>query len=70
MAMLGRLGKEAVAAVGLSMQPFRLIQATFMGLSVGTTALVARATGAGEPGRGRSGGRGSPSSSPCFSGWP
>jgi putative MATE family efflux protein len=47
MAMLGRLGKEAVAAVGLSMQPFRLIQATFMGLSVGTTALVARATGAG-----------------------
>ncbi|HHY44468.1 MAG TPA: MATE family efflux transporter [Firmicutes bacterium] len=47
MAMLGRLGKEAVAAVGLSMQPFQLIQATFMGLSVGTTALVARATGAG-----------------------
>jgi len=47
MAMLGRLGKEAVTAVGLSMQPFRLIQATFMGLSVGTTALVARATGAG-----------------------
>jgi len=47
MAMLGRLGKEAVAAVSLSMQPFQLIQATFMGLSVGTTAIVARATGAG-----------------------
>ena len=47
MAMLGRLGKEAVAAVGLSMQPFQLINATFMGLSVGTTALSARAVGAG-----------------------
>lgn len=47
MAMLGRLGKEAVAAVGLSMQPFNLINATFMGLSVGTTALCARAVGAG-----------------------
>lgn len=48
MAMLGRLGKEAVTAVGLSMQPFNLINATFMGLSVGTTALCARATGAGK----------------------
>lgn len=46
-AMVGRLGKEAVAAVGLSMQPFMLINAAFMGLSVGTTALSARAVGAG-----------------------
>ncbi len=47
MAMVGRLGKDAVAAVGLSMQPFFLINALFMGLSVGTTALSARAIGAG-----------------------
>ncbi len=46
-AMVGRLGKESTAAIGLSMQPFQLINATFMGLSVGTTALAARATGAG-----------------------
>ena len=46
-AMVGRLGKESTAAIGLSMQPFHLINATFMGLSVGTTALAARATGAG-----------------------
>lgn len=47
MMMVGRLGADSVAAVGLSMQPFNLINATFMGLSVGTTALAARATGAG-----------------------
>lgn len=46
-AMVGRLGKESTAAIGLSMQPFNLINATFMGLSVGTTALAARAYGAG-----------------------
>ncbi len=46
-AMVGRLGKDSVAAVGLSMQPFFLINALFMGLSVGTTALSARAIGAG-----------------------
>lgn len=47
MAMVGRLGADSVAAIGLSMQPFNFINATFQGLSVGTTALVARATGAG-----------------------
>ncbi|QUL98086.1 MAG: MATE family efflux transporter [Candidatus Fermentithermobacillus carboniphilus] len=46
MAMVGRLGAESVAAIGLSMQPFFLINAVFMGLSVGTTSLCARATGA------------------------
>lgn len=46
-AMVGRLGKEATAAIGLSMQPFQLLNATFMGLSIGTTALAARAIGAG-----------------------
>lgn len=47
MAMLGRLGAESVTAVGLSMQPFFLVNALFMGLSVGTTALSARAVGSG-----------------------
>lgn len=46
MAMVGRLGEDSVAAIGLSMQPFFLINAVFMGLSVGTTALFARASGA------------------------
>ncbi|ADL07766.1 MATE efflux family protein [Thermosediminibacter oceani DSM 16646] len=45
MAMVGRLGAEAVAAIGLSMQPFFLLNAIFMGISVGTTALSARAAG-------------------------
>ncbi|TYP54909.1 MATE family efflux transporter [Thermosediminibacter litoriperuensis] len=48
MAMVGRLGAEAVAAVGLSMQPFFLLNAIFMGISVGTTALSARAVGSGD----------------------
>ena len=47
-AMVGRLGKESTTAVGLSMQPFFLVNALFMGLSTGTTALVARAVGAGD----------------------
>ncbi|MEW6229236.1 MAG: MATE family efflux transporter [Bacillota bacterium] len=46
MAMVGRLGASAIAAVGLSMQPLFLGQGVFMGLSVGTTALVARFIGA------------------------
>ncbi len=46
-AMVGRLGKESTTAVGLSMQPFFLINAVFMGLSAGTTALVSRSVGAG-----------------------
>ena len=48
MAMVGRLGPEAIAASGLSNYPFMLISSTFMGLSVGTTALVARFFGAGD----------------------
>ncbi|MFO7151627.1 MAG: MATE family efflux transporter [Bacillota bacterium] len=48
MAMVGRLGAEAVAAVGLSMNPFNLLNALIMGISVGTTALVARAVGSGD----------------------
>lgn len=48
MAMVGRLGASAIAASGLSFQPFMLVSNTFMGLSVGTTALVARFIGAGD----------------------
>ncbi len=46
-AMVGRLGENSLAAVGLSMQPFFLMNALFMGLSIGTTTLSARAVGAG-----------------------
>lgn len=53
MIMVGRLGEvegpRAIAAVGLSNQPIFFAMAVFMALNVGTTALVARFTGAGEP---------------------
>jgi len=49
MILVGRLGAEAITAVGLSFQPFWLLQGLFMGLGAGTTALVARLTGAGDP---------------------
>lgn len=48
MIMVGRLGAVAITAVGLSFQPLWLIQGFFMGLGAGTTALVARFTGAGQ----------------------
>lgn len=47
MVMVGRVGAEAVAAVGLTTQPFLLLLAIFMALNVGTTVIVARAVGAG-----------------------
>lgn len=47
MMMIGRLGSAAVAGIGLSFQPFIFVFAVFGGLAVGTTALVARHTGAG-----------------------
>lgn len=47
MMMVGRVGAEAVAAVGLTMQPIFFALAAFMALGVGTTAIVARAIGAG-----------------------
>lgn len=49
MIMVGRLGAAAITAIGLSFQPFWFVQGFFMGLGAGTTALVARFTGAGEP---------------------
>lgn len=49
MIMVGHLGAAAITAVGLSFQPLWLVMGFFMGLGAGTTALVARFTGAGEP---------------------
>jgi len=49
MMMVGHLGSEAIAAVGLSMQPLWMLMGFFMGLGAGTTALVARFTGAHRP---------------------
>lgn len=46
MIMVGRLGPEAIAAVGLSNQPVFFAQGIFQALNVGTTALVARLFGA------------------------
>lgn len=48
MAMVGRLGQAAIAAVGLSFRPLFVGQAIFLGLGVATTALVARFIGAGD----------------------
>lgn len=47
MVMVGRVGAEAVASVGLTMQPFFLFMALFMALNVGTTVIVARSVGSG-----------------------
>ena len=48
-AFVGRLGyREAMAAVGLSEQILMVIFSVVMSVAVGTTALVARFTGAGD----------------------
>ena len=44
--MVGRLGPEAIAAVGLGTAPVMTIIPVFFAISVGTTALVSRAFGA------------------------
>ncbi len=46
MAMVGRLGPEAVAAVGLSFRPLFFVMSVFLGIGAGTTAMVARFIGA------------------------
>ncbi|NLJ59693.1 MAG: MATE family efflux transporter [Firmicutes bacterium] len=48
MIMVGRLGPAAIAAVGLTNQPVFFAMAAFIALNVGTTAVIARAIGAGE----------------------
>ena len=45
---IGSLGGDAVAAVGVGQRVFFAVQAVLMAVSVGTTALVARAWGAGD----------------------
>lgn len=49
MIMVGRVGPEALTAVGLTNQLVFFSLAGFMALNVGTTALVARFIGASEP---------------------
>jgi len=49
MAMVGSLGASAIAAIGLSDMPMMTAMSLFAAISVGTTALVARAIGAKNP---------------------
>jgi putative MATE family efflux protein len=49
MIQVGRVGPEAITAVGLTNQPVMLLMAIFQALNVGTTALVARFIGMGKP---------------------
>lgn len=53
MAMVGSLGAVAIAAVGLGDTPIATLMAIFAALATGTTALVARYTGAKEPEKAR-----------------
>jgi len=52
-AMVGELGHEAVAAVGLVGQPRMIFMSLFFALNVGCTAVVARRKGAGEQAQAR-----------------
>jgi putative MATE family efflux protein len=49
MAMVGSIGAFAIAAIGLSDMPMMTIMAVFAAISVGATALSARAIGAKKP---------------------
>ena len=53
-AMLGRLGTEALAAVGYATQFFFLAQSCLLALSIACVAQMSRAIGAGAPERARS----------------
>ncbi|OPH61269.1 hypothetical protein BC351_15120 [Paenibacillus ferrarius] len=48
MILVGHLGATAVAAVGLTSQPYLLMTVVFAALNTGTTVIVARSTGAGQ----------------------
>src|SRR5262245_65749611 len=52
-AMVGRLGPDAVAAVGYAGQFFSLVQSVLFAVSAACVALVARAIGAGDALRAR-----------------
>lgn len=49
MMMVARLGRNALAAVGLSFRPMFFTLSIFLGIGAGTTALVARAMGRRQP---------------------
>ena len=52
-AMVGRLGRDAVAAVGYTTQFLWLIQSVLFAIGMACVALMARAMGGGEPARAR-----------------
>jgi putative MATE family efflux protein len=52
-ALVGRLGRQKVAAWGYSTQSVHLIETLIQSVGIGCVALMARATGAGDPGRAR-----------------
>lgn len=52
-AMVGRLGRDALAAVGYVTQVFFLVQSVFFAVSFACVALMARALGARDPARAR-----------------
>src|SRR5258708_32220901 len=58
-ALVGRLGRQTVAAWGYSTQSVHLIETLIQSVGIGCVALMARATGAGDPGRARRGVAGS-----------
>lgn len=47
MMMVGRLGKEAIAAVGITNQPKFILLATILALNIGVTVIVSRRKGQG-----------------------
>lgn len=53
MFMVGKIGAEAISAVGVGNTPILLLSTVFFALSTGTTAIVSRAYGAGNKTEGR-----------------
>lgn len=53
MFMVGKIGAEAISAVGIGNTPIILLSTVFFALSTGTTAIVSRAYGAGNKIEGR-----------------
>lgn len=49
MMMVGRLGKEAIAAIGISNQPKFILLATILALNIGVTVIISRRKGQGRP---------------------
>jgi putative MATE family efflux protein len=51
--LVGRLGRQNVAAWGYSTQCVNLVETLILAVGIGAVALIARAIGAGDPGRAR-----------------